>query len=91
VYYPVTAPALIVVGVLMARTVVRIDRTDVTEAAPAFLTLAVMPATFSISHGLAAGFVSYAGMKLAAGRAREAHWLVYAIAVLFAGRYLLLS
>jgi hypothetical protein len=91
VFYPVTAPALIVVGVVMTQTVVRIDWGDLTEAAPAFLTLAAMPATFSISHGLAAGFVSYAGMKLAAGRAREAHWLVYAIAVLFAWRYLLLN
>ncbi|MBI2963319.1 MAG: NCS2 family permease [Deltaproteobacteria bacterium] len=90
-YYPVTSPALIVVGVLMARSVVRIDWGDLTEAVPAFLTLAVMPATFSISHGLAAGFVSYAGMKLAAGRAGEAHWLIYAIAIVFVGRYLWLG
>jgi adenine/guanine/hypoxanthine permease len=89
--YPVTAPALIVVGVLMARAVVHIDWTDVTEAVPAFLTLLIMPATFSISHGLAAGFVSHAGMKLAAGRAREAHWLAYAIALLFVWRYLWLG
>jgi adenine/guanine/hypoxanthine permease len=85
--YPVTAPALIVVGVLMARSVVAIDWSDLTEAVPAFLTIALMPATFSISHGLAAGFVSYAGMKAAAGRAREAHWLVYAVALLFVWRY----
>ena len=89
--YPVTAPALIVVGVLMARAVVHIDWSDVTEAVPAFLTLSLMPATFSISHGLAAGFVSHAGMKLAAGRAREAHWLAYAIALLFVWRYLWLG
>ena len=87
-YYPVTAPALIVVGVLMARSVVRIAWDDLTEAVPAFLTLVLMPATFSISHGLAAGFVSYAGMKLAAGKGREVHWLVYALAALFAWRYL---
>lgn len=90
-YYPVTAPALIVVGVLMTRTVERIAWGDLTEAVPAFLTLSLMPATFSISHGLAAGFVSYAGMKLAAGRGREAHPLVHAIAALFAARYLLLG
>ncbi len=89
--YPVTAPALIVVGVLMAQATLQIEWRDLTEAVPAFLTIALMPATFSISHGLAAGFVSYAGMKLAAGRAREAHALVYAIAVLFAWRYLLLG
>ena len=86
-YYPVTAPALIMVGVLMARSVVRIDWSDMTEAVPAFLTLAVMPATFNISHGLAAGFISYAGMKLVSGRWREVHWLVYAIAALFLWRY----
>jgi AGZA family xanthine/uracil permease-like MFS transporter len=91
VLYPVTAPALIVVGVLMARAVVHIDWSDLTEAVPAFLTIALMPATFSISHGLAAGFVSHAGMKLAAGRGREAHWLGYAIALLFVWRYLWLG
>jgi AGZA family xanthine/uracil permease-like MFS transporter len=89
-HYPLTAPALVVVGVLMARSVVRIEWGDITEAVPAFLTLSVMPATFNISHGLAAGFVSYACMKLASGRAREAHWLVYVLAALFALRYLAL-
>jgi xanthine/uracil/vitamin C permease (AzgA family) len=47
-------------------------------------------ATLLISHGLAAGFVSYAGMKLAAGKGRQAHWLVYTIALLFVWRYLAL-
>ena len=89
-YYPLTAPALVVVGVLMARSVVRIEWGDITEAVPAFLTLSVMPATFNISHGLAAGFVSYACMKLASGRGREAHWLVYILAALFIWRYLAL-
>lgn len=87
-YFPVTAPALIVVGVLMARTVVKIEWGEISEAVPAFLTMTVMPATFNISHGLAAGFVSYAGMKLAAGKWREVHWLVFAIAALFIWRYL---
>jgi AGZA family xanthine/uracil permease-like MFS transporter len=86
-YHPATAPALIVVGVLMAQSVVRIDWDDLTEAVPAFLTIVVMPATFGISNGLAAGFVSYAGMKLAAGRWREGNPLVYAIALLFVWRY----
>jgi len=90
-FYPVTAPALIVVGVLMARSVVRIEWGDITEAVPSFLTLVVMPATFNISHGLAAGFISYAGMKLAAGKGRQVHWLVYVIAALFAARYLWIS
>lgn len=87
-YFPVTAPALILVGALMARTVVKIEWGEISETVPAFLTIAIMPATFNISHGLAAGFVSYAGMKLAAGKGREVHWLVYVIAALFAWRYL---
>ena len=86
-FHPATAPALIVVGVLMAQTVVRIEWNDLTEAVPAFLTIVVMPATFGISNGLAAGFVSYAGMKLAAGRWREANPLVYAVALVFVWRY----
>jgi AGZA family xanthine/uracil permease-like MFS transporter len=87
-YFPVTAPALIVVGVFMVRSVVEIDWSDITEAVPAFITLVMMPATFNISHGLAAGFLSYAGMKLAAGKGRQVHWVVYLIAGLFAVRYL---
>ncbi len=83
-YFPITAPALIVVGALMVRTVSKIDWRDMSEAVPAFLTLTLMPATLNISHGLAAGFVSYAFMKTAAGKARQVHWLVYVIAVLIA-------
>jgi AGZA family xanthine/uracil permease-like MFS transporter len=71
--------------------VVEIDWADLTEAVPAFLTLVMMPATFNISHGLAAGFLSYAGMKLAAGKGREVHWVVYLVAGLFAARYLALG
>jgi AGZA family xanthine/uracil permease-like MFS transporter len=89
-YFPVTAPALIVVGVLMARTVTKIEWGEISEAVPAFLTMIVMPATFNISHGLAAGFVSYVGMKLVAGKARGVHWLAYVIAALLAWRYLAL-
>ncbi len=87
-FYPVTAPALILVGALMVRSVIRIDWDDVTEAIPAFLTIIVMPTTFNISHGLAAGFMSYAGMKVAAGRWRDVHWIVHVVAILFAWRYI---
>ena len=88
---PVTAPALIVVGVFMTRSIARLDWQDLTEAVPAFLTMVVMPFTYNISHGLAAGFVSYALMKAAAGRGRDVHWLVYVVAILFALRYLLIQ
>jgi len=86
-FTPVTAPALILVGILMVRAVREIDWSDITEAAPAFFTALLMPLTFNISHGLAAGIVVYALVKLAAGRGREVHWLMYALAVLFVLRY----
>jgi AGZA family xanthine/uracil permease-like MFS transporter len=84
---PVTAPALILVGTLMVRAVKEIDWSDMTEAAPAFFTALLMPLTFNISHGLAAGIIVYALTKLAARRGREVHWLMYALAVLFVLRY----
>ena len=87
---PITAPALILVGTLMVRAVREIDWTDTTEAAPAFFTALLMPLTFNISHGLAAGIVVYALTKLAARRGQEVHWLMYVLAVLFVLRYALL-
>jgi AGZA family xanthine/uracil permease-like MFS transporter len=86
-FTPVTAPALILVGILMVRAVREIDWSDLTEAAPAFFTALLMPLTFNISHGLAAGIVVYALVKTAARRWREVHWLIYALAVLFVLRY----
>ena len=71
------------VGVLTARIVVGIEWGEISETVPGFLTTTAMPATFNIAHGLATGFVSYAGMKLVGGRWREVHWLVFAIAALF--------
>jgi adenine/guanine/hypoxanthine permease len=85
--YPVIAPALIVVGSLMIRNVRRIAWDDVTEAVPAFLTIVMMPFAFSITEGIAFGFVSYALLKLVVGRARELHWIVALFAVLFVLRY----
>lgn len=87
---PLTAPALILVGTLMVRAVREIDWTDTTESAPAFFTALLMPLTFNISHGLAAGIVVYTLVKLAARRGREVHWLMYVLAVLFVLRYALL-
>jgi len=77
-----TAPALIIVGVLMMLPVKDIDWSDFTEAFPAFLTITFMPFAFSISDGISAGFISYAIVKAVSGRAKEVHWLVYVLAVL---------
>jgi len=89
--YPVVAPALIVVGSMMLRNVRRIRWEDTTEAIPAFLTMTVMPFAFSITEGIAFGFISYAILKLVAGRGREVHGLVYLFAVLFVVRYIFLQ
>ena len=90
VLHPITAPALIIVGCLMMKCVTRIEWTSYSDAIPAFLTLIVMPLTFSIAHGLAIGFISYPLVKALSGRAREVHWLVYLLAGLFVLRYILI-
>lgn len=82
-----TAPALIFVAVLMAKALADIDWDDLTESAPAFLCAISMPLTFSIAHGIAIGFVSYAAIKLIAGRAREVPVTVWALAVVFIGKF----
>jgi AGZA family xanthine/uracil permease-like MFS transporter len=60
---------------------------DPTEAIPAFLTIVIMPLTVSITDGIAFGMISYPVLKIATGRRREAHALVYLVAVLFVLRY----
>ena len=73
-YPPVTSPALVVVGAMMMRNVSRIEWTDASEAIPAFLIALGIPLTYSVSDGLALGFVAYPIIKLLAGRARELRW-----------------
>ena len=85
---PITAPALIMVGVLMIRAVARISWDEITDAIPAFLTIILMPLTFSIAHGLAIGFISWPVVKIFGGKAREVHWLVYVLGAIFALRYI---
>ena len=91
VLQPLTSPALIVVGSLMARCITRIDWPDSTEAMPAFLVIVGIPFGWSIADGIAFGFIAYPVLKLLSGRAREASWLVYALGVLFILRYALLD
>ncbi|QSI76450.1 MULTISPECIES: NCS2 family permease [Niveibacterium] len=85
-----TAPALIYVAILMTRGLAEIDWEDLTEAAPAVVCAVTMPFTFSIAHGIAFGFVAYAGIKLLAGRAKEVPMAVWVIAVVFVGKFALL-
>ena len=77
-----TAPALVVVGALMMRGAKDLDWSRADEAIPAFLTLAVMPLTFSIANGITFGIVSYVGIKTLSGHYREIHPLLYLLAVL---------
>jgi AGZA family xanthine/uracil permease-like MFS transporter len=88
--YPMTAPALIVVGSLMARNVRSIEWGDFTEAFPAFLVMIGIPFAWSIADGIAFGFIAYPLLKLLSGRPKEASLLVYLLGALFAARYIFL-
>jgi len=87
--YPTIAPPLILVGSMMMTSVRSIRWDDYTESVPAFLTLIMMPLTFSITDGIAFGFISYALLKLLSGRGKEANAFIYCFAVLFMIRYIL--
>jgi adenine/guanine/hypoxanthine permease len=76
-------PALIVVGCLLVAQIRDLDLTDFGLLLPAFLTIVLMPFTFSITNGIGAGFVSYVVLQAARGRARTIHPLLWVIAVLF--------
>ncbi len=84
---PVIAPALIVVGAFMTSMVRRISWDDFSESLPAFLIIVGIPLTFSISDGLAFGFVTYPIIKLLSGRAKSVHPAMYVIGILFIIRY----
>ena len=88
--YPAIAPPLILVGTMMIGGLRHVAWDDPTEAIPAFLTLIMMPLAVSITEGVAFGLVSYALLKLATGRRREVHPLIYVFAVLFLARYVFL-
>lgn len=85
-----TAPALLFVACLMARGLTEIDWDDATVYAPAVVTALAMPFTFSIAHGIGIGFITYAGIKLAAGRFADCSPTVLAIAALFLVKFALL-
>jgi adenine/guanine/hypoxanthine permease len=78
-----TAPALIVVGILMMASIAKINWEDFEEAAPAFFTVVAMPFTFSIANGVAAGFIFYVIAKLVKGKAKEVHPIMYIVTALF--------
>jgi adenine/guanine/hypoxanthine permease len=82
-----TAPALIIVGTFMMADIGALDWKRFDEAVPAFLTVALMPFTYSIANGISAGIVSYVIIKLVTGRGREVHPVAYFLAVVLALHY----
>ena len=81
----VTAPALIIVGVLMAQSLSKIEWTKLEIAVPAFLIIIGMPLTYSISDGLALGMISYPITMLAAKRGKEVGPMMYVLFFVFIG------
>jgi AGZA family xanthine/uracil permease-like MFS transporter len=85
--YPVIAPPLIIVGSMMMTSAKSINWEDYTESVPSFLAMIMMPLTFSITDGIAFGFISYSLIKLLSGRGKEVNAFVYIFAALFIVRY----
>ncbi|MEM6840089.1 MAG: NCS2 family permease [Cyanobacteria bacterium P01_C01_bin.120] len=86
-----TAPALLIVGVLMMGSVAGIRWSDPAESIPCFLTILLMPLTFSIAEGLAVGFIVYPLVKAFQGKAHEINWVVWLLAAIFVLRFVLLA
>jgi AGZA family xanthine/uracil permease-like MFS transporter len=86
-----TAPALILVGSLMLATIVEIRWTDPLVAVPSFLTLILIPLTYSIANGLGFGIISWAVIHLATGKFSKKDWLLYILAILFLARFIYLG
>ncbi|MGE3916470.1 MAG: NCS2 family permease [Hyphomicrobiaceae bacterium] len=85
-----TAPALVYVACLMMGAVRDIDFDDATESVPAVVTIAAMPLTFSIAHGIAFGFIAYVGIKVVAGRVRDISPAMALMAALFVVKFAVL-
>lgn len=83
-----TTSALVLVGVLMMKTVTKIDFSDITESLPCFITIVMMPFTASISEGIVLGMLSYVTVKLLSGKWRQLGIVIYALAALFLLKYI---
>ena len=86
-----TAPALILVGSMMLATITEIPWHNPLVAVPAFLTLVMIPFTYSIANGLGFGIISWAVLHLVAGKFRRREWLLYVLAALFLARFIYLG
>jgi len=81
--YEAATPALVVVGFLMMQQVKGIDWDDLEIALPAFLTIVLMPFTYSITVGIGAGFVLYVLLKVVRGKSRSLHPLLWVVSAMF--------
>ncbi len=86
-----TAPALILVGGMMMGALAEVDWVEPAESIPAFLTVIMIPLSYSIANGLAFGITSHAALKLIRGKARASDWLVYLLAALCVARFVYLA
>ena len=84
-----TAPAMVIVGVLMMKGVTKIDWNDIEVAIPCFLTVALMPFSYSIADGIGFGFISYSVIKVCRNKAKEVPALVYVLSAMFIATYIL--
>lgn len=82
-----TTPALVIVGILMMESIKELDFDDLTSLATATVALIAMPLTFSISEGIALGFITYTGMKIGTGKYKDVSLFTYALALVFLLRY----
>lgn len=85
--YPVIAAPLIIVGSMMMKGLKEVDWDDPAMSIGAFITVIIMPLTFSIATGIAWGFIAYVLIKLLSGKATEVHWLLYVLAAIFLLRF----
>ncbi|AEI37210.1 MAG: NCS2 family permease [Zymomonas mobilis subsp. pomaceae] len=86
-----TSPALILVGALMMAPLTEIDWENIEVSLPAFLTLIIIPLSFSIANGLAFGIIAYAVIQIGRGKMKKENWLLYSLAALFIGRFCYLA
>lgn len=86
-----TAPVLILVGVMMASSLSKIDFSDFTNAIPAFLTLAMMPLAYSIADGIIFGIISFTVLKFTTGKKEEVNFSLILLSILFISKFVFLS
>jgi AGZA family xanthine/uracil permease-like MFS transporter len=78
-----TAPVLVIVGYFMMTLVRDIEWSDPGIGIPALLTIGMMPFTFSITNGVATGFITYTVVSVLRGRWKDVHWLLYVVSAVF--------